>query len=634
MIAAVLGLAAWAPSAGAAETRLVGSSTVESQADSSGAGEAEAFSQVAVASGVAEVASIYIGASNAAKTVVVGVYSSNGAHAGTLLGTGSATASAAGTWTTMPIGHVAITAGATYWLAILGVGGSLHYRDHPGGSCASESSSQSGLTALASAWKTGSAYRDCPGSVYVSGGGSPPPAAPVNSVLPAISGSAVEGQTLSASSGTWSGSPSSYAYQWQDCNALGEGCLATPGGSASAYKLGAGDVGSRVRVLVSATNAGGSATASSQATTVVVAKAPAAPVNSVLPAISGSAVEGQTLSASSGTWSGSPSSYAYQWQDCNTLGESCVAVGAGGPSYKLGAGDVGKRQRVTVRATNAGGSAEATSAASGVVVAAPPPPAAPVNSVLPAVSGSAVEGQTLSASSGTWSGGPSYAYQWLSCNGLGEACAKLAGSTGASLKLGSSNVGGTVRVVVTATNSGGSAEATSAASGVVVAAPPPPAEPVLLIGTKTAHSNAGDSKAEEITPLKFTALKSGVLEELCFETGGYLYAPSETSLVLGIQEDISGRPGRVLGEGTFNGTLGLSAVAKVSGLSVPVTAGSTYFLSFLPLGGSVTYWYGKSETVIYSEHHKALEEGPPQNFVWQEEAEEAPIGMWGMGSEG
>ena len=131
-----------------------------------------------------------------------------------------------------------------------------------------------------------------------------------------------------------------------------------------------------------------------------------------------------------------------------------------------------------------------------------------------------------------------------------------------------------------------------------------------------------------------TALKSGVLEELCFETGGYLYAPSETSLVLGIQEDISGRPGRVLGEGTFNGTLGLSAVAKVSGLSVPVTAGSTYFLSFLPLGGSVTYWYGKSETVIYSEHHKALEEGPPQNFVWQEEAEEAPIGMWGMGSEG
>ena len=54
--------------------------------------------------------------------------------------------------------------------------------------------------------------------------------------------------------------------------------------------------------------------------------------------------------------------------------------------------------------------------------------------------------------------------------------------------------------------------------------------------------------------------------------------------------------------------------------------------AFLPLGGTVTYWYGKSETVIYSEHHKKLTEGPPEQYEWKEEPEEAPIGMWANGT--
>ncbi len=149
----------------------------------------------------------------------------------------------------------------------------------------------------------------------------PPPPAPVNTALPTLWGWPWEGQTKSATTGTWSGSPTSYAYQWQDCNTSGEGCSNISGATSSSYTLTAGDVGHTVRVVVTASNAGGSTQASSAATLLPITRPPA-PVNTALPTLSGSAVEGQTLSASTGIWSGSPISYAYQWQDCNASGEA------------------------------------------------------------------------------------------------------------------------------------------------------------------------------------------------------------------------------------------------------------------------------------------------------------------------
>jgi hypothetical protein len=95
---------------------------------------------------------------------------------------------------------------------------------------------------------------------------------PANTSSPTISGTAQNGQTLHANPGSWSGTqPINYAYQWQRCDISGGGCASIPGATDPAYTLISADVGSRMRVAVAATNSVGSASATSNATTVVQA---------------------------------------------------------------------------------------------------------------------------------------------------------------------------------------------------------------------------------------------------------------------------------------------------------------------------------------------------------------------------
>ncbi|WP_294196511.1 hypothetical protein [uncultured Sphingomonas sp.] len=95
-----------------------------------------------------------------------------------------------------------------------------------------------------------------------------------------------------------------------------------------------------------------------------------APVNSVAPAISGTAQVGSVLTVSNGSWSGSPTSFAYVWN----VGGTTVS-GATSAAYTPVSGDVGKTVTATVTAVNAGGSTSATSAAtsavSPMIIAAP-----------------------------------------------------------------------------------------------------------------------------------------------------------------------------------------------------------------------------------------------------------------------
>jgi hypothetical protein len=97
--------------------------------------------------------------------------------------------------------------------------------------------------------------------------------APSNTAAPSVSGTAQEGQTLTASTGTWNSSSSTtYAYQWQRCNSTGAACSDISGANNQTYTVSAADVGNRVRVVVTARNSDGSSSAQSATTNVVTAK--------------------------------------------------------------------------------------------------------------------------------------------------------------------------------------------------------------------------------------------------------------------------------------------------------------------------------------------------------------------------
>jgi hypothetical protein len=89
------------------------------------------------------------------------------------------------------------------------------------------------------------------------------------------------------------------------------------------------------------------------------------PVNSVAPAITGTAQEGETLTVSNGTWSNTPDAYAYQWRrDGVSIG------GATAATYDLVEADVGALMTCAVKATNSGVPAVAVSPATAAVIAA------------------------------------------------------------------------------------------------------------------------------------------------------------------------------------------------------------------------------------------------------------------------
>ncbi len=216
--------------------------------------------------------------------------------------------------------------------------------------------------------------------VAASGGAARTQAAPTLVVEPTISGSAVVGQALTATDGTWTGAGITFTYQWLRCDANAANCQNVTGSTAKTQVLTAADNGFRIRVRVTATNADGANSALSNGTPVVAVSQTGVPASLELPAISGTAATFQTLSGSTGLWSGQqPISYAFQWLRCDASGNNCLDIaGQVGDTYGPQTADVDRTLRIRVRATNNLGNRTATSAPTQKVIKgeAPLPPGA------------------------------------------------------------------------------------------------------------------------------------------------------------------------------------------------------------------------------------------------------------------
>jgi hypothetical protein len=324
---------------------------------------------------------------------------------------------------------------------------------------------------------------------------------PVNTVLPTISAVlALDGTVSSytATAGTWTGAPTiTYAYQWRRCDTNGANCVDIAAAISSIYLPASADIGSRLRVAVTATNSFGTATAVSDAASTLVGTAP---TNSFRPSISGTETTGSVLFASNGTWTGStPLTFTYDWRRCNTSGGSCSSIaGATAQSYVVQSSDVGATIVIAVTAKNAAGSATAVSGPTGVIQTGTGSTSRPAVSTPPTFTGVLARGQSLRATSGGWSGSTpmTFAYQWQRCATPQSTCLSIASATKTTYTLATADVGKRIRLMVTATNAAGSAQGFSTVSQQVAAKAP--ATGKTIKGTARADRLTGTAGADTI----------------------------------------------------------------------------------------------------------------------------------------
>ena len=320
--------------------------------------------------------------------------------------------------------------------------------------------------------------------------------APANTLAPQLDGAAVIDQTLTTSPGWWSPAAGAFAYQWQ-VSTDDSSWTDITGATGPSYQIPAGELGDYLRAQVTATDNAGSTTATSAVTT---------PVKTLLPrltgapAVSGTALNGRTLTANPGQWDPTPNEgYAYQWQRSADASTWTNISGATAADYTLKNADVADVVRVRVIAfTNNGAGQPANSAATQTISSAP------ANTSLPTVQGTAQRPDTLTAGPGQWlfDAAPVYHYQWQrSADAI--TWSNIVNATSSTYTVAVADEGDQVRVQVTDTNTTGTTVAVSAATATVANNPPiPPANPTIsgsvAIGQPLTIANAAFTPADVI----------------------------------------------------------------------------------------------------------------------------------------
>lgn len=283
--------------------------------------------------------------------------------------------------------------------------------------------------------------------------------APVMVTPPVLSGTAIVGETLTVTPGTYTGTaPVNLTYEWYrqlDMDPPEQ----IIGETGSTYELDAADDGHVVYATEIATNVVTAIENDTDPSDEVVYPIP---VNTVLPALSGTPQEGVELTCSTGTWDNSPSSYTYQWYDVT------AAAPIGGETtnaYTPDGSVVGHEILCLVTAHNSGGSSDAEASNSDTVLAAEPP----TLDVAPYITGTAEVGELLTGNDGEYLGNAPITvgdYQWYRTDGVTPEA--IVGATSADYTVTVDDVGFQLYRDETATNAFGSSGPNSTADTAVV----------------------------------------------------------------------------------------------------------------------------------------------------------------------
>ncbi len=193
--------------------------------------------------------------------------------------------------------------------------------------------------------------------------------APTNTVPPTVAGVGAIGSTWTATTGTWTGSPTIAVY-WLRCSSpvtstfttVPGGCAVIPGATSTSYATTAADSGKYLTVQVAGNGSTGFAL-SGAISTAPMDSLTAAPTNTAAPTVSGASAVGSVWTATTGTWTGSPTIATY-WLRCSapitsgftTVPAGCSAIpGATGTTYTSTAADTGKYLTVQVAGNGSAG---------------------------------------------------------------------------------------------------------------------------------------------------------------------------------------------------------------------------------------------------------------------------------------
>lgn len=281
---------------------------------------------------------------------------------------------------------------------------------------------------------------------------------PVNSAVPTIAGNPVQGGLLTASTGTWTLSPTSYAYQW---NRNGS---AISGATNATYTLVSADVGNPITVSVTASNSVGPAASAATSSATANVTNPGGLASGCTASISGTAEASQNLTASLSGTGCTGLTYTYAWSSSGS------PVGTSSATYTLTESDVGNTLKVAITPTNGVGTSPPFTSAAYPSTGSVTNPPAPSGGSVTATTNSPLVGQPASWSTSGWSGLGSISYQYEACVGTwtGSSCTgTLTGWPAETYVPGSADVGQNLTYIVIATNLGGSTTAYATASSTV-----------------------------------------------------------------------------------------------------------------------------------------------------------------------